>query len=112
MQERFFEGEDGTTGPNMKEWTFALTQHRDTLSALGSAPYVERSLDLARQNISHILSLCLTHTLHADFHLDYDLRTGEEAENEALIWYVIEKMRKEEDTQKRKKMVYEIYHIM
>ena len=104
MQERLFEneaddGEADPDGPNAIEWhrslskTSASSDPPLSLSALGSAPYVERTLPLARANIRHLMRTALTQNLHLDFHLDYDVREGEDAEREALIWYVIEQMR-------------------
>lgn len=43
------------------------------VSAVGSAPYVEATDELALQNIDLLIALAIEHKLHLDFHLDYNL---------------------------------------
>ncbi|EIN12834.1 Metallo-dependent hydrolase [Punctularia strigosozonata HHB-11173 SS5] len=62
---------------------------RDGVSAIGSAPYVETSTDLARRNISRCIALALAHGLHLDFHLDYNLSQ----EADPMIYDVISELR-------------------
>ncbi|KAF8526652.1 hypothetical protein BU17DRAFT_40552 [Hysterangium stoloniferum] len=57
-----------------------------SVSAVGSAPYVEPSHDHALKNIDHIFKIALTHNLHIDFHLDYNISP----ESKVLTHYVIE----------------------
>ncbi|KZV96761.1 Metallo-dependent hydrolase [Exidia glandulosa HHB12029] len=51
----------------------ACTLYTPAISAIGSAPYVEPSDELAVQNVDLLISLAITHHLHLDFHLDYNL---------------------------------------
>ncbi|KDQ62409.1 hypothetical protein JAAARDRAFT_30317 [Jaapia argillacea MUCL 33604] len=60
-----------------------------SISAIGSAPYVEPSLHQSKQNINHILDLAEAFNLHVDFHLDYNLNPS----SKPLIHYVIEQLR-------------------
>lgn len=62
---------------------------RDGISVVGSAPWVEPSLEHAHKNMTHILKLALDHNLHADFHLDYNL----DANAEPMVWEALRQMR-------------------
>lgn len=107
MQDPLFESvEDDTMGPNASIFTDVLRQHSHSISAVGSAPYVERTRTQQMANIRFILDLAIQHNLHADFHLDYDLKphfntsdtntTGNDNETqpdengEPLTYYLIE----------------------
>ena len=59
------------------------------ISAVGSAPYVEPSLAQSRRNIDHIFDIAISHHLHVDFHLDYNISTT----SEPLTYYVIRRLR-------------------
>ncbi|KAF8590768.1 Metallo-dependent hydrolase [Ramaria rubella] len=59
------------------------------ISAVGSAPYVEPSIDQSRRNIDHIFDIAILCGLHVDFHLDYNLSPT----SEPLIYYVIKRLR-------------------
>ena len=59
---------------------------RHGVSVIGSAPYVEASVEKAKKNISLIFDIADTHRLgYVDFHLDYNL----DAKPEPLIYEVI-----------------------
>lgn len=55
------------------------------VSAVGSAPYVESSVSRAKSNIDLVLDLACRTSIHADFHLDYNLNQ----DSEPLIWYIL-----------------------
>ncbi|EIM86032.1 Metallo-dependent hydrolase [Stereum hirsutum FP-91666 SS1] len=59
------------------------------VSVIGSAPYVEPSLDQAKRNIKLVLNLAKEGGLHVDFHLDYNLNSSAQP----LIYDVIQYMR-------------------
>ena len=59
---------------------------RHGVSVIGSAPYVEASVEKAKKNIGLIFDIADTHGLgYVDFHLDYNL----DAKSEPLIYEVI-----------------------
>ncbi|EJD41751.1 Metallo-dependent hydrolase [Auricularia subglabra TFB-10046 SS5] len=60
------------------------------VETVASAPYVEATEDLALQNIDLAIELALSHKLHLDFHLDYDLTTN--AGRPPLIHAVVRKL--------------------
>lgn len=62
---------------------------RPGVSVVGSAPYVEPSRENARRNIARILDIAEKHSLHADFHLDYNL----DPHSEILLYDVISQLR-------------------
>ncbi|KAH9841570.1 Metallo-dependent hydrolase [Rhodofomes roseus] len=61
---------------------------RKGVQAVGSAPYVEPSLEQAKRNMTLILDTAYESSLHADFHLDYNL----DPTAEPLIWYLLEQL--------------------
>lgn len=74
MQDPIFDNpEDTSPGLNATIVDNALSKHHNSLNAIGSAAYVERTRAQQLLNIQHVLNLALSHNLHADFHLDYDL---------------------------------------
>ncbi|KAH7925904.1 Metallo-dependent hydrolase, partial [Leucogyrophana mollusca] len=62
---------------------------RPGVSVVGSAPWVEPSPALAKENITRILALAKENNLHADFHLDYNV----DPQIEPMVWYVLDQMR-------------------
>jgi len=59
---------------------------RHGVSVIGSAPYVEPSVEKAKKNINLIFDIADTHRIdYVDFHLDYNL----DAKSEPLIYEVI-----------------------
>ncbi|KAK4701462.1 cytosine/creatinine deaminase, partial [Phenoliferia sp. Uapishka_3] len=62
-----------------------LSSTHGNISAVGSAPYVERSRDAAICNIEKVFSLAKKVGVDVDFHLDYDL----DHSTQALLWDVI-----------------------
>ncbi|KAF9236489.1 hypothetical protein BU15DRAFT_89107 [Melanogaster broomeanus] len=75
-----------TPGENFELLKSALT--RDGISVVGSAPWVEPSLEHAHKNIAHILKLAQDNNLHADFHLDYNL----DANVVPMVWETLRQM--------------------
>lgn len=63
---------------------------RQGISAIGSAPYVEPTLNQARQNINYVFELAVENHLHIDFHLDYSL----DPNTSPMIYHVIDLARK------------------
>lgn len=59
------------------------------VSVVGSAPYVEPSLDQAKRNIRLVLDLAKQRGLHVDFHLDYNINSSAQP----LIYDVINYMK-------------------
>lgn len=63
---------------------------RKGISAIGSAPYVEPSLDQALRNINYVFELAMENRLHIDFHLDYNL----DPSVSPMIYHVIDVARR------------------
>lgn len=59
---------------------------KDRVEAVGSTPYVEADREKMKKNVEWMVDLSTEFNKHLDFHLDYNL----DAENEPLIWHVIE----------------------
>ncbi|KAI1848290.1 hypothetical protein JX265_013846 [Neoarthrinium moseri] len=51
----------------------ALADYSAHISALGTTPYVEDSVDASLRNIEWAVATAIHHDLHLDFHLDYNL---------------------------------------
>ncbi|KAG6814261.1 hypothetical protein H0H92_015376 [Tricholoma furcatifolium] len=58
---------------------------RDGIHVIGSAPYVEATLQQAKMNIALIMATARKNGMHVDFHLDYNL----DPSSEPLIYEVI-----------------------
>jgi hypothetical protein len=72
---------------------FTLLQQaikRNTITVLGSAPYVEHTIEQAKMNIGLIMEAGRSWGHHVDFHLDYNLDPC----SEPLIYEVISQARK------------------
>lgn len=61
------------------------------VDCVGSTPYVEGDEEKARKNIGWIVKLAMKKEKHLDLHLDYHL----DKTKEALVWYVLEVLRRE-----------------
>jgi hypothetical protein len=59
------------------------------VNVIGSAPYVEKSDELAKRNIAAVLDLAQKHSLLVDFHLDYNL----DSDKGPLIYEVINQLK-------------------
>lgn len=59
------------------------------VDVIGSTPYVEADGDAARRNIDWTVETAWRLGKHVDFHLDYNLDRGKEA----LVWYVLRKLK-------------------
>ncbi|CAL1713115.1 unnamed protein product [Somion occarium] len=66
----------------------SLAAALDGVEAIGSAPYVEPNIAMAKENIRLVLDLAWKHTLVADFHLDYNF----DSSSEPLIWYLLQEL--------------------
>ncbi|EGN98075.1 hypothetical protein SERLA73DRAFT_182935 [Serpula lacrymans var. lacrymans S7.3] len=87
-QEPLFSDAEATSpGPNYHLLVAAAA--RSGVSVVGSAPYFEPTTAQTLQNIRLIFDLAQLHSLHADFHLDYNL----DPSTQPLIWTVIAEMR-------------------
>ncbi|KIM43132.1 hypothetical protein M413DRAFT_396626 [Hebeloma cylindrosporum] len=84
-QEALFDSVDHQIpGENFALLSQAAVRHG--VSVIGSAPYVEPSIEKAKKNIGLIFDLADSHGLgYVDFHLDYNL----DAKSEPLIYEVI-----------------------
>ena len=80
------DGDDGDISENKKIFERALEEKKEGIDVIGSAPYVESSPSLRKQNIRFIVNLAIQYNKILDFHLDYNLNPQEEP----LIWYVLE----------------------
>lgn len=70
-------------------YTILSTHASNTrISSVGSAPYVEPTTEQAKNNIRLLLDLAQQHSLHADFHLDYNL----DISSEPLIWFLLDEL--------------------
>ncbi|KAF5369526.1 hypothetical protein D9758_002660 [Tetrapyrgos nigripes] len=80
---------DAEPGPN---WNFIIRalEREPSIEVVGSAPYVEPSIEQAKKNIAMILELASRFSLHADFHLDYNLNPN----SEPLVYEVISQAQK------------------
>ncbi len=83
----FASANDERPGLNFTLLEAAVRRHG--VEAVGSAPYVERSITQAKRNIELIFQLAFEVGIHVDFHLDYNL----DHTAEPLIWYVLEQLR-------------------
>ncbi|KAG6918755.1 hypothetical protein DXG01_011946 [Tephrocybe rancida] len=63
---------------------------REGINVIGSAPYVEATMEQARRNISLVMAAAYENGAHVDFHLDYNL----DASSEPLIYEVISQARR------------------
>ena len=63
----------------------------DAVEVIGVTPYVEDSLEKMKQCVSWAIQLALKQKLHLDFHLDYNL----DAEQEPLVWNVIQELKQQ-----------------
>ena len=61
------------------------------VDCVGSTPYVEGNAEKARKNVEWIVKLAMGKGKHLDMHLDYHL----DKSKEALVWYVLEVLRRE-----------------
>ena len=81
--------DSGIPGENFSLLKQAAQRHN--VSVVGSAPYVEPSVEQAKSNISHIFDIADSEGIdHVDFHLDYNL----DPTAEPLIYEVITQARK------------------
>ena len=106
MQDPFFDAK-GETSPGRNATFLAKAFSENcTISAIGSAPYVEHDDWQAKWNIRHIIALAIEHNLHVDFHLDYNLSPTQEP----LIFYVIDVLLEMRWTEKMPEKVITIGH--
>ncbi|KAL2821077.1 hypothetical protein BJX63DRAFT_254819 [Aspergillus granulosus] len=62
------------------------------VGVLGTTPYVETSIEMAKRNIEWAVELAMETDRHLDFHLDYNLSPLEE-HPEPLVWHVLRILR-------------------
>ncbi|KAL4250065.1 Metal-dependent hydrolase [Abortiporus biennis] len=55
------------------------------IQAVGSAPYVEATIEDAKKNIALLFDLACKYKIHLDFHLDYNV----DPHSEPMIWEVV-----------------------
>ncbi|KAF7314243.1 hypothetical protein MKEN_00896800 [Mycena kentingensis (nom. inval.)] len=83
-QEPLFDDAE-TSEPGENYTLLAQALEKYDVKVVGSAPYVEPTIEQAKRNIGLILNLALAHQCHVDFHLDYNL----DPSSEPLIFSVI-----------------------
>jgi hypothetical protein len=104
MQQKLY-ASSGKTEPklnaNAVSIQSALDKHPGKFSAIGSAPFLEDSAELATANIYFIFNLANKHKLHVDLHLDNNLAEGEDLTDDekragkgAMIWEVLGMVKK------------------
>ncbi|RPB10876.1 Metallo-dependent hydrolase [Morchella conica CCBAS932] len=81
-QEAVFIGEDN--GVAMRKLFFEACE-REGVDAIGSTPYVETTVALAKKNIDWIIDIAMLNKKHLDLHLDHNLSLR----NEPLIYHLI-----------------------
>lgn len=64
------------------------------IDVIGTTPYVESTIEAAKENIDWAIDQALRLNKHLDFHLDYNLDSGKEA----LVWHVLYSLRKRDWT--------------
>jgi len=67
----------------------ALTS--EDIEVIGSTPYVEVTKDKMKECVKWSITLALQHKKHLDFHLDYNI----DPEQEPLVWYVLEELKRQ-----------------
>lgn len=83
-QESLFDS-PADTAPNSNYHFLEQALEGLEVEAVGSAPYVELNVALAKKNMTLILELAARTGLHVDFHLDYNI----DPDTEPLVWEVI-----------------------
>lgn len=86
-QDPIFSSEFGEE--NMRFIEKALTQYPQ-IGVIGTTPYVESSIEAAKKNISWAIDRAMQLGKHLDFHLDYNLDPAKEA----LVWYLLETLKR------------------
>ncbi|KAK1141228.1 hypothetical protein N8T08_009267 [Aspergillus melleus] len=86
-QDPIFSGEVGDANRALLEEALA---RYPCVDVIGTTPYVEASGEAARRNIDWAVTQALRLGKHVDFHLDYNL----DGEREALVWYVLDVLRR------------------
>ena len=74
-QDPLFSYEDGGNGMTA---LFKGAADREGVDVIGSTPYVEKSLENQKKNITWMVDLAKSRNLLLDFHLDYNLDPGKE----------------------------------
>ncbi|GLB38429.1 putative metallo-dependent hydrolase [Lyophyllum shimeji] len=87
-QEPLFDA-SGDTKPGLNFDLLQEALQREGISVIGSAPYVEPTLEQAKSNIALIMAAAREHDAHVDFHLDYNL----DLNSEPLVYEVISQAR-------------------
>ncbi|KAL4896566.1 Metallo-dependent hydrolase [Aspergillus ambiguus] len=67
----------------------ALREYSDDIAVLGTTPYVEATVDAAKENIEWAVARARELDKHLDFHLDYHL----DPDRAPLIWHVLDTLR-------------------
>lgn len=81
-QDPIFSTEYADENRNLVEQALATCPQ---IEVIGTTPYVESSIEAAKQNIEWAIIRALQLDKHLDFHLDYNLDEGKEA----LVWHVL-----------------------
>jgi cytosine/adenosine deaminase-related metal-dependent hydrolase len=60
------------------------------VDVIGTTPYVELTVEASRENIEWAISRAWELQKHVDFHIDYNINEN----SEAMVWYVLETLKK------------------
>ena len=86
-QDPIYSQEDG--GKEMRDLMVEAAS-REGVDVIGSTPYVEKTLANQYANIDWMIGLAVTHDLHLDFHIDYNL----DAKNKPAVYHIVQELRK------------------
>ncbi|GFF56839.1 cytosine deaminase [Aspergillus udagawae] len=86
-QDPIFSSEYGDENRDLIE---EALQRYPQIDVIGTTPYVESTTDAARRNIDWAIETALKLDRHVDFHLDYTL----DSSKEALVWYVLQALQR------------------
>ncbi|CAF9905492.1 MAG: hypothetical protein GOMPHAMPRED_003218 [Gomphillus americanus] len=100
-QDPIFSAKTRGTGANPDDDCLSGNQNLDLLltalqekdvDVLATTPYVETSLAASKCNIAWTINTAIEYDLHLDFHLDYNI----DANQEPLVWFVLEELRRQD----------------
>ncbi|OJJ47577.1 hypothetical protein ASPZODRAFT_63385 [Penicilliopsis zonata CBS 506.65] len=84
-QDPIFSGEHGEENRELMEKYITAP----SIQGVGTTPYVESSVEAAKENIDWAIKRAWELKKHVDFHLDYNLDQG----TDALVWHVLDRLK-------------------
>lgn len=85
----FSPSQDDEEGELIRELMQSAAESGD-VDVIGSTPYVEKDRQKMKSNVQWTIDLSIQNNLHLDFHLDYNL----DPQQEPLIWFVIQALKR------------------